>query len=215
MSQVIGTCAFGIECNSLKDPDAEFRRYGREMMQNPRHSPTISVLLNGIRNIGRRLHIKWFRDEISAFFTKIVHDTVEYREQNKVQRNDFMDILINLKNQKTDDKSKTITMNEISAQVLLFFIAGKLVFLFCLLKLQYQNGFSFFLKENSKSILTLGFETTATILTFCLYELALNPEIQAKTRRLIKETLDKHNGKCTYEMIMDLPYVDQVLNGMR
>lgn len=176
---MIGTCAFGIECNSLKDPDAEFRRYGREMMQNPRHSPTIAVLLNGIRDLGRRMHVKWFRDEISAFFTKIVHDTVEYREKNKVQRNDFMDILINLKNQ--DDKSKVITMNEISAQVLLFFIAG--------------------------------FETTATILTFCLYELALNPDIQEKTRRVIKETLEKHDGKCTYEMIMDLPYVDQVLNG--
>lgn len=180
-TDVIGTCAFGIECNSLKDPNAEFRKYGRKMFANPRHSSYFIVLINGFKDLARKLHIKGLRDDVSQFFMKVVRDTVEYREKNDVHRNDFMDILINLKNQETTDKEKLVTLNEIAAQAFVFFLAG--------------------------------FETSSTLLTFCLYELALNQEIQSKTRQIIKEALEKHNGQFTYEAMMDMPYVDQVLEG--
>lgn len=122
-TDVIGTCAFGIECNSLKDPNAEFRRYGREVFGKPRHTPLIATFLaGGFKNTARKLHIKRLRDDVSEFFMKVVHDTVEYREKNNVNRNDFMDLLIKLKNQETNDKDKTLTLNQVAAQVCVFFI---------------------------------------------------------------------------------------------
>lgn len=42
------------------------------------------------------------------------------------------------------------------------------------------NAFAFFIA---------GFETTASTISYCLYELAINPEIQIKLRDKIKETL--------------------------
>lgn len=179
-TDIIGTCAFGIECNSLKDPNAEFREYGRKITSAPRHGQLFITLLHEFKNVGRKLHVKRVRDDVSDFFLKVVRDTVEYREKNNVSRNDFMDILINLKNEETNDKEK-ITLNEIAAQMFVFFLAG--------------------------------FETSSVTLAFCLYELSLNPEIQTKARKVIREAFQKHNGQFTYEMMMDMPYIDQLLLG--
>lgn len=181
-TDVIGTCAFGIECNSLKDPNAKFREMGRLAFGAPRHSTLFSIAINGFKNLARKFHIKNIRDDVSTFFMGVVKDTVEYREKNNVSRNDFMDILIKLKNEENlDEKLGKLTLNEIAAQAFVFFLAG--------------------------------FETSSTTLTFCLYELALNQEIQRKTRQIIRETLKRHEGKFTYEAMMDMPYVDYVLQG--
>lgn len=178
-TDVIGTCAFGIECNSLQDPNTEFRHYGRLITKKPRHSQFMRMFLRSFKNVGRMLHIKYVDDEISNFFTNLVRDTVEYRENNNVNRNDFMDSLIKLKN--SPDKENAITLNEIAAQTFIFF-AG-------------------------------GFDTSSAALTFCLYELSLNPQIQAKARSVVREAFAKHNEQFTYEMLMDMPYIDQILEG--
>lgn len=57
-----------------------------------------------------------------------------------------------------------------------------------------------------------GFETSSSTLQFCLYELAINPEIQAKARKVIQDAYKKH-GQFTYEMMMDMPYIDHILQG--
>lgn len=178
-TDVIGTCAFGIECNSLSDPNSEFRRYGHLAFVS-RNGAVIGACVNAYKNLARKLGMKLFHDDVTSFFMKAVHDTVEYREKNNINRNDFMDILIKLKNQETKDKEKLITMNELAAQAFLFFLAG--------------------------------FETSSSALTFCTYELALNPDIQSKARQIINAAFKKH-GEFTYEMMMDMPYIDYLLQG--
>ena len=59
-----------------------------------------------------------------------------------------------------------------------------------------------------------GFETSSTTLSFCLHELAVNPDIQDKLRDSIKLTLKKYDGKITYESLQNMPYLDQVVDGM-
>lgn len=182
-TDIIGTCAFGIECNSLKDPNAAFRHHGRMLFEKPRHSGRIRRLLDEYSNIGRWFHVKKIPNEIADFFLKVVHQTVDQRERNKISRKDFMDLLIRLKNENknTSNKEISISFNELAAAAFVFFQAG--------------------------------FESSSTTLAFCLYELALNPGIQAKARRIIQEAYAKHDGNFTYEMMMDLPYIDQILYG--
>lgn len=182
-TDIIGTCSFGIECNSLKDPNAEFRRYGREVFEKPRHSLEFLALVNVFQNVSRMFHVKMIPDDVTAFFMKVVRDTVEHREKNNISRNDFMDLLIKLKNERKSNPEEAITFNELVAQVFVFFLAG--------------------------------YESSSTTLTCCFYELALNPKIQTKARRIIQEAYKKYDGEFTYEMMMDMPYIDQILEGRR
>lgn len=58
-----------------------------------------------------------------------------------------------------------------------------------------------------------GFSSSATVLTFCLYELAIQFDIQCKARKVINEACSKLNGRFTYEMVVDMTYLDQIIEG--
>jgi cytochrome P450 family 6 len=58
-----------------------------------------------------------------------------------------------------------------------------------------------------------GFETSSTALSFCLLELAINPEIQQHLSTEISMTLEKCKGLITYDAIQNMSYLDKVVNG--
>lgn len=58
-----------------------------------------------------------------------------------------------------------------------------------------------------------GFETSASTLTFALYEMALNPEVQNRARDEIKEVLEKHNKILSFEAAQEMFYMDQIIQG--
>ncbi|CAD7083745.1 unnamed protein product [Hermetia illucens] len=174
---VIGTCAFGLETNSLDSENNEFFQVGMSIFENPKHGTRFAFLLNVFGEYGRKLRFKLFRDEVIKFYTRIVRETVDYRLANHVERNDFLQLLIRLYTTNGEDK---LSFNELLAQAFVFHMAG--------------------------------FETSSTTLQFCFYELACNPEIQDRVRNHINEVLEKHNGQLTYEAVMDMKYIDQVIN---
>jgi len=100
-TDVIGSCAFGLNCNSFTDPNSEFRKMGRRLFE-----PTVRI------NLRRRLRtfppflikvlnlfrVRVYPQEMTNFFMGAVKDVIDYREKNSVVRNDFMQLLIQLKN---------------------------------------------------------------------------------------------------------------------
>lgn len=62
--------------------------------------------------------------------------------------------------------------------------------------------------------LNTGFETSATTMHFALYELSVNPDIQDKVRKEINTVLENHHGELTYEALMEMTYLRQVLDGI-
>jgi len=58
-----------------------------------------------------------------------------------------------------------------------------------------------------------GFETSSTTMTFCLYELATNPDIQERLRNEIDTVLEKYGGNITYESVSEMEYLDKVVSG--
>lgn len=96
-TDVIAACAFGIKCNSIKDPNAEFSKIGKRILE--------SSFTNGLRIAFRALSpkladflgLKLIPDKIANFFRNLVRHTMSYRSQHKIVRNDFMDLLMQLK----------------------------------------------------------------------------------------------------------------------
>lgn len=189
-TDVIGSCAFGLECNSLKDPNNEFRLMGKKVFDNPRYGPVTRLFVLTFRELARKFHLKLVPDDVSDFFMGVVKDTIEYREKNNVQRNDFVNLLMQLKdtgaiddelNQSSGSNGDSLTINEIAAQAFVFFLAG--------------------------------FETSSTAMSYALYELSQNMEVQEKARASVRETLQKYGGKWTYEAVSEMTYLDQCING--
>lgn len=58
-----------------------------------------------------------------------------------------------------------------------------------------------------------GFETSSTTMSHTLYELAINQHCQDRLRQEIRESLEKHNGKITYDTIKEMEYLDKVYHG--
>lgn len=56
-----------------------------------------------------------------------------------------------------------------------------------------------------------GYETTATTLTFCSYELALHPEVQDRLYEEVQSAVDS-DGEISYETLSKLPFLDAVLS---
>jgi cytochrome P450 len=58
-----------------------------------------------------------------------------------------------------------------------------------------------------------GSETSSAALSFCLHELAINPEIQQCLSIEIDTTLEKCKGLITYDAVQSMSYLDKVVNG--
>lgn len=121
-TDIIGSCAFGVEFSSLKNPQSEFRRMGRKIFEEPKLK-TIERLIIGLnQELAKFIGIHYNHDDVSDFFMNTVKRVNEYRETNNVQRNDFMSLLIALKN--SVKETERLTINEVAAQAYVFFIAG-------------------------------------------------------------------------------------------
>lgn len=58
-----------------------------------------------------------------------------------------------------------------------------------------------------------GFETSSSTMTFALYELAKNQDIQTRVRDEINSILKQHDGKLTYDAMQDMKLLGCVIDG--
>ncbi|KAL7027300.1 hypothetical protein ACKWTF_005399 [Chironomus riparius] len=203
-TNVISSVAFGIENDCINDRENIFRKIGIKIFKPSLKRSIMRAFTFFLPNIfgflreKLNIKIKVTPEEIESFFMSVVQQTIEHRERNKdFERKDFMQLLIQLKNQgfisadKDDDDNtvdneistnkkidtKKLTFNDVVAQAFLFFIAG--------------------------------FETSSSTSNFCLLELCKNPEIQKKVQEEIDEVMKAANSKeLTYEMLGKMKYLD-------
>lgn len=67
---------------------------------------------------------------------------------------------------------------------------------------------------NAVLMFVAGSETVSTLTCFCLYELALNKEVQDKLREEIVRTKAIYGGNFNNNFLTDLRYMNMVLEGI-
>jgi cytochrome P450 family 6 len=138
-TNIISSVAFGIETDCINERDHIFRRMALKQLENNWRLNVQMFLSVFMPKATKLLKFKLIKPDVTDFMVSIVKQTVEYREKNNVDRNDFMQLLIQLKNQgfvsvdrsevaekEVKKEVKRLSLMEMAAQVFLFFTAGKL-----------------------------------------------------------------------------------------
>ncbi|KAK4878993.1 hypothetical protein RN001_007139 [Aquatica leii] len=174
-TDVIGTCAFGLDCNSFDNPNNDFSKYSTRIFEPTTFEKFRGFIIIFFPWIIKFFNLKMIPVDVSDFYFKTVRNVVEYRKRNNVLRNDFLQVLIDLMKQESG-----LTIGEITAQAFVFFLAG--------------------------------YETSATVMTLCLFELALNSDIQEKLREEVNTVMERYDQVVTYDSLNDMVYMQQILD---
>lgn len=171
-TDIIGSCAFGIECNSFEDTT-----FQHSLMRIFIESGSLFnvIFTNTLPSLARLLRVTTFPKKPTQIVVGSLEETMKMRKENNVNRNDFLQSLIEM------EKKGLVNANEIMGTGLLFFLGG--------------------------------YETSATTMTFTLFELAWNQDLQTKLRNEITEVLYKHDNSLTFEAIQDMKYLQMVIDG--
>lgn len=202
-NDVIATCVFGVQTNSLKEKDNEFYAAGKGIAAAVESGKILIV--SRLPAIAKFFQIKVIEQKYNDFFRNIVRSSIEQRKKHNIARPDMIQLMFAAQQSKLDSKEKDdlddagfatvseeifvrsteklreLTEDDFVAQCLVFFVAG--------------------------------FSAVATTLTFLCHELAMQPDIQQRLRQEIDEMHESLDGKkVTYEALQRMKYLDQVIS---
>ncbi|XP_015510037.1 cytochrome P450 6a2 [Neodiprion lecontei] len=122
-TDVIGSCAFGLQMNAIADDDSEFRKMGRKVFQANLRNRILGALRIAAPWLFKLLGIPKLSNDITGFFTTSLKQTMDHRMKNNIPRGDLVDILIDIK-KNTGKSDFELSDALITAQAFVFFVAG-------------------------------------------------------------------------------------------
>lgn len=191
-TNVIASVGFGIDIDCIKNPDSDFRKYGKRIFEGSVLNAWRNLCIFVVPTLSKIFRPRFICKDVGDFMINIVKENIKYREENNVVKKDFFQLLMQLRNTgkidegnnwsiKSSTSHKSLTLEQMSAQAFLFFAAG--------------------------------YETSAATMSFCLYELCKDLSAQQRAYEEIVTVLEKHNGQLTYESISEMKYVDNCIDG--
>ncbi|KAI5638879.1 cytochrome p450 domain-containing protein [Phthorimaea operculella] len=186
----IGSVVFGINTDTM----------GKDITKNPFMNIADLIFENSnIRGIAIYTRLIWpslfygvglymFPKSVYDFFRNLISGVFKERGYKPSMRHDFVDLLLNLKQQDyittesilKSKKGETVSLKIddelLIAQVVLFFGAG--------------------------------FETSSATTSFALFQLAKNQDAQKRAREEINDYLKRKGGKVDYDCTAEMPYLD-------
>ena len=140
-TSIISSVAFGLDNDCINEPNHIFRQMGAKFFAPSLKNGLKDLVTLAVPKLFYKLGFKSVDQDIEDFVFSVVKQTIEYREKKNFSRNDFMQLMIQLKNQgymsvdkdeRDDDESKNepenvakLSFNMLAAQIFVFFLGGK------------------------------------------------------------------------------------------
>ncbi|CAG2167132.1 unnamed protein product [Oppiella nova] len=206
---VMASCAFATKTNTYADPNNPFITKANNVFSSFIWKTVLQVTLPTFivnTSIFRRIVMTNYSDV--DFFIDFARSIIKKRRDNKEKHNDFLQLLMDVERPEGDireasDANEAHHVNEGKDEMK-----------------AYAEAFTGVLEKKltEDEILAQcfqffgpGYESVAITLSYCTYELALNPGLQD---RLYEETKEAFNekGEMDYEVLSRLPFIHSLLS---
>ncbi|KAK3870708.1 hypothetical protein Pcinc_024089 [Petrolisthes cinctipes] len=177
----IATCAFGINCNSFANKNAEFAKNADDFFTYGPLKIFKLIIAMFFPKMFKIFNFSFNGPELD-FFKNVADQTLSIRKTGN-KRGDFLDLLLEERtfdNKENSTNKQALSDRSIVSQSILFLVAG--------------------------------YDTTASTLSFCSYELAKNPREQQRLRNELIDVMKENNGELTYQGIMEAKLLNACLN---
>lgn len=118
-TEVISSVAFGLETKCLGNRGNQFRKVADSVFNPPKWMTIKFLFMNAFQDLAKFLRLSLNTQETTDFFMGVIKNSIQHREENNIHRNDFLQLLIQLKNSEAG-----MSMDDIAANSFVFFLAG-------------------------------------------------------------------------------------------
>uniref|UniRef100_A0A8C6XJ93 unspecific monooxygenase n=1 Tax=Naja naja TaxID=35670 RepID=A0A8C6XJ93_NAJNA len=189
---VITSTSFGINTDSINNPKDPFVQQVKKLMTSSLLSPLfiLSYVAPWLKPLLEKMNLSIFSNESMEFFARSITKLKEKRHSEIFLlfqgRVDFLQLMMDSQNSLTSHEMNGVnhTYKGLTDSEIL---SQAIIFIFA------------------------GYETVSSALSYLMYELAIQPDIQQKLQEEIEEVLP-NKAPITYEALMQIEYLDMVLS---
>ncbi|XP_070493933.1 cytochrome P450 6a2-like [Chironomus tepperi] len=182
---IVSSTSFGMESRCLNDENLELYEISREVFGAEGVGALKLFIMFAFPELSKFLRLRQFSKKVTNFFINVLSENIKYREENNDDRKDFMNMLIQLKSKGSIDGEFSSETRKLTLNEVL------------------AQAFLFFFA---------GTDTSSTVSSFALTELAFNQDVQERLRNEILSMTKDTKGEVSYETLHEMTYLNQVVN---
>ncbi|XP_054272579.1 uncharacterized protein LOC128992862 [Macrosteles quadrilineatus] len=213
-TEVICTCAFGLQFAPGSKEFNFFKTVAQKMFRTSFSMVVKFFVLILFPKLAEMLNLSVFISKSAGdYFLNIIKTTMSYRKEHNIKRNDYLQLLMALKDQEDN--------NQLSSHALLAtdtteddaVITEQLKYTDHSDQLPAADV-KLFTEEavaaNSVIFLVAGSESTSNTTSLALFMIARHPHVQEKLQKEVDSVLSVH-GELSYQALKEMTYLDQVI----
>nr|AID54908.1 cytochrome P450 CYP9AJ3 [Helicoverpa armigera] len=194
VNDVIASCAFGFAVDSLKDPDNCIFRLGKKAVVQDTNQVMKFFGYENMKSIMKFLQVKIIPTQDAEQFSQLFKSALKARRENLVKpRPDFIQILVDA----AQGKPKADVEGDANNN-------------------EYLKSTEKFTDDDlvAQAVLfyVAGYDTTANLIYYFLYEMAINPRVQEKLHEELDGLPADEDIEDLYEAVQGLEYLDMCVN---